>query len=232
MRARNPCLLMRRRLRGRYVGPIHSSREDGKRTRSSARRSRLTFPQADRTFGPPLLDVPPQSQSRMEQSTKEAWKRLLDEARRELPDATVRTWLEPAVPIALDDGRLIVGAPDQFAVEWNETKHGDVLARAAERVFGRPTAVVFRVQEDRQQRPQMDFFVAPRAEAGAGKAALAATPLNERYTLQTFVIGKSNEPAPPPAPAVAGAPGKTPNPRFLYRPHRPRQDPPQQARAP
>src|SRR5207249_1326717 len=146
MRARNPCLLIRRRLRGRYVGPIHSSREDGKRTRSSARRSRLTFPQVDRTFGPPLLDVPPQSQSRMEQSTKEAWKRLLDEARRELPDATVRTWLEPAVPIALDDGRLIVGAPDQFAVEWNESKHASVLARAAERVFGRPTAVVFRVQ--------------------------------------------------------------------------------------
>src|SRR2546429_658297 len=150
MRARNPCLLMRRRLRGRYVGPIHSSREAGKRTPSPARGSRLTFPQADRTFGPPLLDVPPHSHSRMEQSTKEAWKRLLDEARRELPDATVRTWLEPAVPIALDDGRLIVGAPDQFAVEWNESKHATVLARAAERVFGRPTAVVFRVQEDRR----------------------------------------------------------------------------------
>src|SRR6058998_2177321 len=129
----------------------------------------------------------------MEQSTKEAWRRLLDEARRELPDATVRTWLEPAVPIALDDDRLIVGAPDQFAVEWNESKHASVLARAAERVFGRPTAVVFRVQEDRQQRPQMDFFVAPR-EPGAGgdKAAVPTTPLNERYTFQTFVIGKSN----------------------------------------
>src|SRR5207244_3649054 len=105
--------------------------EDGKRTRSSARRSRLTFPQADRTFGPPLLDVPPPSQSRMEQSTKEAWKRLLDEARRELPDATVRTWLEPAVPIALDDGRLIVGAPDQFAADCTESKHASVLAPAA-----------------------------------------------------------------------------------------------------
>ncbi|PYP93699.1 MAG: chromosomal replication initiator protein DnaA [Gemmatimonadetes bacterium] len=136
----------------------------------------------------------------MEQSTKEAWKRLLDEARRELPDATVRTWLEPAVPIALDDGRLIVGAPDQFAVEWNESKHATVLARAAERVFGRPTAVVFRVQEDRQQRPQMDFFVA----------------LNERYTFQTFVIGKSNELAAAAAHAVAEAPGKTYNPLFIY----------------
>src|SRR2546426_3714838 len=103
--------------------------------------------------------------SSMEQSTKEAWKRLLDEARRELPDATVRTWLEPAVPIALDDGRLIVGAPDQFAVEWNESKHATVLARAAERVFGRPTAVGFRGQEDRPQRPPKDFFLAAPAPA-------------------------------------------------------------------
>ena len=151
----------------------------------------------------------------MEQSTKEAWKRLLDEARRELPDATVRTWLEPAVPIALDDGRLIVGAPDQFAVEWNESKHATVLARAAERVFGRPTAVVFRVQEDRQQRPQMDFFVAAR-EHSADKSGVPTTPLNERYTFQTFVIGKSNELAAAAAHAVAEAPGKTYNPLFIY----------------
>src|SRR3990172_4126655 len=141
------------------------------------------------------LDVPPFRHSWMEQSTKEAWKRLLDEARRELPDATVRTWLEPAVPIALDDDRLIVGAPDQFAVEWNETKHAGVLAGAAECVFGRPPAVVFRVQEDRQQRPQMDFFVAPRESGAAApnKAAVPTTPPNERYTFQTFVVGKSNE---------------------------------------
>ncbi len=153
----------------------------------------------------------------MEQSTKEAWRRLLDEARRELPDATVRTWLEPAVPIALDDGRLILGAPDQFAVEWNESKHASVLARAAERVFGRPTAVEFRVQEDRQQRPQMDFFVAPREPAGQSKTAVVGTtPLNERYTFQTFVIGKSNELAAAAAHAVAEAPGKTYNPLFIY----------------
>jgi chromosomal replication initiator protein len=152
----------------------------------------------------------------MEQSTKEAWKRLLDEARRELPDATVRTWLEPAVPIALDDDRLIVGAPDQFAVEWNESKHSSVLARAAERVFGRPTAVVFRVQEDRQQRPQMDFFVAPREPATLDRPGGLTTPLNERYTFQTFVIGKSNELAAAAAHAVAEAPGKTYNPLFIY----------------
>src|SRR3954466_7491937 len=129
----------------------------------------------------------------MEQSVNEAWKRLLDEARRELPEATVRTWLEPSEPIALDEGRLILGAPDQFAAEWNESKHAAVLARAAERVLGRPTTVVFRVQEDRQRRPQMDFFVAPRETGASDKPSVATTPLNERYTFQSFVIGKSNE---------------------------------------
>jgi len=153
----------------------------------------------------------------MEQSAKEAWKRLLVEARRELPEATVRTWLEPAEPIALDDGRLILGAPDQFAAEWNESKHAGLLARAAERVLGRPTTVVFRVTEDRQQRPQMDFFVAPRETAATATAAVVGTtPLNERYTFQTFVIGKSNELAAAAAHAVAEAPGKTYNPLFIY----------------
>ncbi|MGH7569433.1 MAG: chromosomal replication initiator protein DnaA [Gemmatimonadales bacterium] len=153
----------------------------------------------------------------MEQSAKEAWKRLLDEARRELPDAAVRSWLEPAVPLALDDDRLIVGAPDQYAVEWNESKYASLLTRAAERVLGRPTAVVFRVQEDRQRRPQMDFFVSPpTATATADKPGAVTTPLNERYTFQTFVIGKSNELAAAAAHAVAEAPGKTYNPLFIY----------------
>src|SRR5437868_15137515 len=106
----------------------------------------------------------------MEQSVNEAWKRLLEEARRELPEATVRTWLEPSEPIALGEGRLILGAPDQFAAGWNGSKHASLLARVAERVLGRPTTTVFRVQEERPRRPQMDFFVAP-PEGTAGCVA-------------------------------------------------------------
>src|SRR6266699_523959 len=79
------------------------------------------------------------------------------------------------------------------------------------------TTAVFRVTEDRQQRPQMDFFVAPRESAGVATAASAATtPLNERYTFQTFVIGKSNELAAAAAHAIAEAPGKTNTPLFIY----------------
>ena len=153
----------------------------------------------------------------MQLSAKEAWKRILEDARRELPEHAIRTWLEPTSAIALDGAELVIGAPDQFAVEWNETKHALVLAKLAEPLLGHATRIVFRVQEERQQRPQMDFFVAPPASAPVPAAAIRSTqPLNERYTFDTFVIGKSNELAAAAAHAVAEAPGKTYNPLFIY----------------
>src|SRR6266550_2683920 len=154
----------------------------------------------------------------MQLSAKDAWKRILDEAHRELPDHTIRTWLEPTEAIALDEGRLIVGAPDQFAVEWNETKHATILSRLAEPVLGHPSSVVFRVHEDRQKLPQMDFFVAPATPAPVAAVPTnpSTQPLNERYTFDTFVIGKSNELAAAAAHAAAESPGKTYNPLFIY----------------
>jgi chromosomal replication initiator protein len=151
----------------------------------------------------------------MELSAKEIWARLMEEARLELPEATMRTWLEPAEPVALDEGRLIVSAPDQFAVEWNESKHAQLLSRLASKKFGTPLDVVFQVQTERTQRPQMDFFVAPPPTSTDPPAPMA-TPLNHRYTFKTFVIGKSNELAAAAAHAAAEAPGKTYNPLFIY----------------
>ncbi len=151
----------------------------------------------------------------MELSAKETWARLLDEARLELAEATMRTWLEPAEPVALDDGCLIVSAPDQFAVEWNESKHSQLLSRLASRTFGTPLDIVFRVQAERTERPQMDFFVAPIPGSDRDPVPMA-TPLNQRYTFKTFVIGKSNELAAAAAHAASEAPGKTYNPLFIY----------------
>jgi chromosomal replication initiator protein len=155
----------------------------------------------------------------MQLSAKEAWKRILDEARQELPEQAVTTWLAPADPLALEDNRLVLGLPDEFAVKWNEAKHAALLSRLARQVLGEQVQVAFRVPEDRLQRPQIDFFVAsaPIDAAPAPPRAPSSTlPLNERYTFDSFVIGKSNELAAAAAYAVAEAPGRTYNPLFIY----------------
>ncbi len=163
-------------------------------------------------------------------SPKDAWKRILDEARQELTEQAVKTWLVPAEALELEDGRLILGLPDEFAVKWNQAKHAKVLSRLASQALGTETEVVFRVPEERLQRPQMDIFASSSAGPAVeptGHVGVAQTtpkrdttpshlPLNERYTFDAFVIGKSNELAAAATYAVAEAPGRTYNPLFIY----------------
>lgn len=157
-------------------------------------------------------------------SAREIWSRLLDRARLELPEQTFKTWLEPTEPLTVDGETLFIGTPDQFAADWNEQKHSELLASLAPIALGHPIAVVFRVNEEQRTRPQMDLFVAPpptqlrRPFTAPSEQHIQATkaPLSDRYTFDHFVIGKSNELAAAAAHAVAQAPGKVYNPLFIY----------------
>jgi chromosomal replication initiator protein len=155
----------------------------------------------------------------MELSVKETWNRLLDQARGRLPEPTIRSWLEPVEPIGLENGTLVLAAPDEFAADWNKSNYATLLSDLSTQVVGRRLDMSFRVMEERSRRPQMDFFVAAPGAAGGAAAAHApawSMPLNERYSFRTFVIGKSNELAAAAAHAVAEAPGKAYNPLFIY----------------
>jgi len=158
----------------------------------------------------------------MSLTAREIWSRLLDRARQELPEQTFRTWLEPTEPLNIEGDTLFVGAPDQFAADWNESKHAELLATYAPIALGHPIRITFRVNEERKARPQMDFFVAPPAVTIPQVTPFERhqknnfAPLSDRYTFDHFVIGKSNELAAAAAHAAAQAPGKVYNPLFLY----------------
>ena len=159
----------------------------------------------------------------MSLTAREIWSRLLDRARQELPEQTFRTWLEPTEPLTLEGDTLFVGAPDQFAADWNESKHAELLSTYAPIALGHPIRITFKVNEERKARPQMDFFVAPPASNITPSITTQErqqknnfAPLSDRYTFDHFVIGKSNELAAAAAHAAAQAPGKVYNPLFLY----------------
>ncbi len=124
-------------------------------------------------------------------------------------------------PLKVEGDRLIVGAPDRFAAEWNESKHAQLLQSLAPVALGQPIVVVFQVLEERRKRPQIDLFVAdiPKGDSGGQPVhvrAINTPPLSARYVFDHFVIGKSNELAAAAAHAVAQAPGKVYNPLFIY----------------
>lgn len=156
----------------------------------------------------------------MSLSPAEIWDRLRQRARQVLPEQTYRTWLEPTDAIVVEGDTLMVGAPDQFSADWNESKHADLLATFAPVALGHPMKVRFKVNEERAGRVQMDMFVAPPpamiVAPPVQQQSRISTPLNPRYTFEQFVIGKSNDVAAAASQAAAQAPGKVYNPLFIY----------------
>lgn len=155
----------------------------------------------------------------MDLAPQEVWSRLLECARREIAEHTFRTWLEPAQAVELHGDKLTVAVPDQFSADWNESKHAALLTSLAPIALGQPCHVEFVVDSQSRQRVQMDLFVAPAPSTTAptnGAVAARRPLLNAKYTLDNFVIGKSNELAASAALAVAEAPGRDFNPLFIY----------------
>jgi chromosomal replication initiator protein len=160
----------------------------------------------------------------MSLTAADVWSRLLDRARTELSDHIVETWLEPLEAAELSGEQLVLNAPDQFSVEWNERRHTALLESFAPVAVGHPVKISLRVQQERLQRSQMDLFVPQKGqeqrtiEPEKQPNNVTLSSLNDRYTFDTFVIGKSNDLAAAAAMAVAQAPGKTYNPLFFYGP--------------
>ena len=160
----------------------------------------------------------------MSLTAAEVWTRLLDRARIQLSDHIVDTWLAPLTAAEFSGEALTLNAPDQFSVEWNERRHSAILESLAAVAVGHPVRIELRVQQERLQRSQMDLFVPAKGQERSMMAPDKPQPnvtlssLNDRYTFDTFVIGKSNDLAAAAAMAVSQAPGKTYNPLFFYGP--------------
>src|SRR5262245_45685561 len=101
----------------------------------------------------------------------EAWSHLLTCAKREMPEQMFRMWIEPLRPLEFTGSRLVLGAPDQFAVDWLDSKHASTLSGFAPMAFGHPCEVGFKVDERLRTRVQMDLFAKPSTTHSTAPAA-------------------------------------------------------------
>ena len=176
----------------------------------------------------------------MELTATEAWARVLERARPHLPEQTFRIWLEHAEPVALSQEMLTVAAGSDFAAEWIEDKYGELLAEAAERVFGRKLTIAF---QHKTTEPVRAFSAPqgppqtlaqgtsqptgsqspPPSAGGHGRSTepiphgvVLGSPLNDRYNFDRFVVGANNQLSAAACRAVAEAPARMYNPLFIY----------------
>lgn len=158
------------------------------------------------------------------------WQSVLGEMELSIPHGQFEAWFKNTTLLDHTDNTVVIGVANIFAKSQFEKRYDakikDILARNG---LASPT-VLYRVHTtkksviSRETTGRMDS-VSARAESliAAAPSAYSATPsakqsttINPRYTLDTFIVGSSNDLAYAACQAVAANPGQKYNPLFLY----------------
>jgi len=144
-----------------------------------------------------------------------------------LSKPSFETWLKATKPIALFDNTMIIGVPNDFARDWLEDRYTDSIKQAIKEVLKQDINLKFIIPQNAENA---DFIPEPEIEQIAITTEQIehkenkenhldeynSTPLNPKYTFDTFVVGNSNRFAHAASLAVAEAPARAYNPLFIY----------------
>lgn len=164
--------------------------------------------------------LPMNSPMNLPMNLDELWQKTLGEMEVQLSRAGFATWMKNSRLVDSRDGTFYVALPNHFAKTWVEDKYHknilgivrnfDASAKKIEFVVHAetpkqgPAKVTARDLEQYQNRLNFTAHIDPE------------TNLNSRYTMESFVVGPSNELAYAAANAVVADIGTKYNPFFIY----------------
>ena len=148
------------------------------------------------------------------------WQSALSELELQISRANFLTWLKNSHLIQKDDeGKILVSLPNNFAKEWVQNKYHKMILGAIRSLDDSVKRVEYVVVSDRRPVFKEDSPVgaAPKQQASLPELEIdPETNLHPRYTLNSFVVGSSNELSYAASMAVVKDVGKKYNPLFVY----------------
>jgi chromosomal replication initiator protein len=176
---------------------------------------------------------------REQRDARTVWDRVLARLQHQTPSAQFGTYLRDTRALSYDAGACVlrVAADNPFHVPWLEGRISSQVHSAVADILGAPVRVEFVAGRaggsDEPERPRerprpaplrpLEALLvetpsprAPDLTPSVPPAAVVGSPLNARYTFDTFVVGKSNQLAHAVSTAVVDDPGRAYNPLFLY----------------
>jgi len=160
----------------------------------------------------------------MEENINELWTNILNDIKNSVNTPTFKTWFEGIAPISFKKNILTISVSSDFAKEWFETRYNQIITDSIYNVLKRNCKIKIIVDSEISRKMPADDSVDPTLEtikpdenkhknSGDSKSTQS---FNNKYTFDTFVIGRNNEFACNAAVAVCENPGKAYNPLFIY----------------
>ena len=153
------------------------------------------------------------------------WENVLAEVEQSIPREQFSTWFTGAELVSAENGVVTIGAPNVFKLNQLRARYTEVLKTALSNNGVEAREVKYVVQASTKPRIQpreksAPILMADEVEKQESKiSSLVAnfqTGLNQKYTLDNFVIGSNNDLAVSVARNIVEDPGKKFNPFFLY----------------
>ena len=143
-----------------------------------------------------------------DQKMDNMWKKIMDLVKQRISPSSLETWVNECSPLAIADQKLYVEVTENATGDWVELRYLPVLVEAL-RLVGGPEWELRLVYPNEKEEVLQSI-----QEAAAADSLI--TPLNPKYTFETFVVGNNNRFVHAAAQAVAQSPGHAYNPLFIY----------------
>jgi chromosomal replication initiator protein len=131
-----------------------------------------------------------------------------------------KPWIAGTRAVRISGDTMVLAVPSAFAKQWLEDHYAGALADALGQSAGRPLGLEVTIDPPRSEASDVIVLEAqdtPVPEPPPGRrGATVSSPLNPKYTFDSFVIGPSNSFPHAAALAVAEQPARSYNPLFIY----------------
>lgn len=162
------------------------------------------------------------------------WQTVLGEIELSVSHGNYITWFKNTCLLKQEADSVVVGVPNIFIKQQLEKKYGDLITETLNKNGVTVSTVEYKIstQAQNSQASQTETTERPRTEEPRSSGAPTQTStntaigsglghsyrqgLNQRYTLDNFVVGGSNELAFAACQAITQQPGTKYNPLFLY----------------
>lgn len=152
----------------------------------------------------------------------ELWRAVLGDLEIQISRTNFLTWFKQSRIVGKKDGEglVLVGLPNNFAKEWVKNRYHKIILGSLRNLDSSVKNVEYSVVHT-NTAVAAEQKIQKKEERHAPKLPLESkidpkTNLNPRYTLESLVVGSSNELAYAAIQAIIKEPGKKYNPLFLY----------------
>lgn len=153
-------------------------------------------------------------------NNEQLWQAVLGEIELNLSKANFTTWFKSTFISSYENGKIVISVPNTFTKAWLEKKYHKEIAGAISNIAGENIKEIFYKVETKKAGTISELLkkmdMKKNGAVASKPIAVNRFGLNNRYTFNNFIVGKSNELAHAACQAVAANPGYAYNPLFVY----------------